>query len=104
MSVYLSRLKQLTNENFINTPYSELTKPTEVPFGSNVSTVMGHIVKNNLDKELTNHWWLLHLSDDDKRQVCTWPYSTRAEILSLNKDAITAEPIPPVVINHGERD
>jgi len=90
----MGHIKRNNCDDFINTPSIELTKPTEVPFGSNVGSVMGHIEKNKPDSEITNHWWLLQFKDGETRQACTWPHSTKAEMLKLNPDAVTAEPIP----------
>jgi len=93
MSAYLQRLRKIESDKFINTPYIELKKPTEVPFGSNVGSVMGHIEKNNSDTGVINHWWLLHFKDSAPKQVCTWPHSNKAEMLALNPLAIEAEAI-----------
>ena len=55
--------------------------------------VLAMLVENNSEKERTNHWWLLHLKGAKTMEVCSWPFSTRREILAHWPQALEAEPI-----------
>jgi hypothetical protein len=118
MSSYLARLKQIDADSFINTAYTEPTKPTKGAFDGFVGEGMGHIVKNNNDIEINNinndskkftigeptkptkgyeeivsNWWLIHFVDREPLQVAIWPPCNHKEALAMNPTAIAAEPI-----------
>lgn len=94
MSAYLARLKQIDNNNFINTPYTEPTEPTKGAFDGFDGSPMAHIVKNNGDSEVISNWWLIHFTDRDPVQVAMWPPCNHAGALASYPKAIAAEPIP----------
>ena len=100
MTSYLSRLKQIDADNFINTPCIEVSKPSKAPFGTYDTSLMGHIVKNNSDDEVISNWWLIHFTDLDPVQVAIWPPCNHADALAFNTQAIAAEPIPSPIPKH----
>ena len=99
MSSYLERLKKIDVDNFINMAYPLPTIPTKDPFDGFDGSHLAHIVKNNDEKERTNHWWLLHLKGAKTMEVCSWPFSTRREVLATWPLALEAEPIQSPIEN-----
>ena len=99
MSSYLERLKKIDDDNFINIAYPLPTNPTKGAFDGFVGSYLAHIEKNNSEKEITNHWWLVHFKDAKTKQVCTWPFSNRSEILADYPQALEAEPLQSPIEN-----